>query len=411
MSIGNMGKKKKKSQKNKQSETKPEISIQNDPYWKVSNIYMDPQRLGRYLNKFGRFEDDYPWWTEELLDGTPTFYCVLGIARGATEDEIEESYDIKNRLSSYHDDLIEEAYDTLSDPDLQKEYDELLTVFSHITKCMPPAEKVEMRQNHDACIQLEMKFDRMRDIMDARNGFLDFYLFGMPDLYELIGLTRDSSPDDIIKTCKTGSELFKQVCTILGNPDARSDYDFFVDFNTEYGNRVVQDHLKTRRKKWNQLDDNMFEKMALTVLTDYDAIKKSIDRQSKIINHNQDWERYLPPGEDTFFSILGLDRRLLSGDKKEVEKAIREKYRYLEKTPQVNLAYSMLKNASQRDDYLWLIDNNEMLNTFTKVLFTGDEDDTYSPEIPEMKEGSKGEQSFDQLTFDDILKMMEDEIS
>lgn len=410
MGIGNMGKKKKKTPISKQSETKPEISIQNDPYWKVSSIYMDPQRIGRYINMFGRFEDKYPGWTDELMEGTPTFYCILGVARGATEDELEEAYDKKNRLSTYSDDLIEEAYDTLSDPDLQKEYDELLTVFTHITKCMPPAEKDEMRQNHDACIQLEMKFDRMRDIMDSRNGFLDFHLFGMPDLYELIGLTGDSSPDDIIKTCETGSELFKQVYVILGNPDMRSDYDFFIDFNMEYGNRVVQDHLKTRRKMWDQLDDYVFEKMALSVLTDHGAIKKSIYRRSEIINHNQDWERYLPPGESTFFSILGLDRKLLSGDKKEDEKAIREKYRYLEKTPQVNLAYSMLKNASQRDDYLWLFDNNEMLNTFTKLLFTGDENNIPSPEIQEMKKGSKSEQSFDQLTFEDIFKMIEDEI-
>jgi len=403
MSVGNMGKKKKKTQKSKQSGTKPEISIQYDPYWKVSSIYLDPQRISRYLKKFEQFEDKYPWWTEDLLDGTPTFYCILGIVRGATEDEIKEAYDKKNKLSSYHDDLIEEAYDTLSDPDMQKEYDELLTIFSHVTKCMPPAEKIEMRQNHDARIQFEMKFDRMRDIMDASNGFFDFYLFGIPDLYELIGLTMDSSPDDIKKSCETGSELFKLVYTILGNPDARSDYDFFVDFNTEYGNRVMHDHVKSRREIWNQLDDDVFEKMVLSVLTDHDAIKKSFERRSEIMNRNQDWEHYLPPGEDTFFSILGLDRNLLSGDKKEVEKAVREKYRYLEKTPQVNLAYSMLKNASQRDDYLWLIDNNDMLNTFTKVLFTGDNDDISSPEMPEMKKRSKSEQSFDQLTFDDIL--------
>lgn len=405
-----MGKKKKKKQKRKQSGTKPEISIQHDPYWKVSSIYMDPQRLGRYFNKFGRFEDEYPWWTEELLDGTPTFYCILGVARGATGDELEEAYGKKNRLSHYHDDLIEEAYDTLSDPDLQKEYDELLTTFTHITKCMPPAEKDEIRQIHDACMQAEINFDRMRDIMNAHDGFLDFHIYGMPDLYELIELTRDSSPDDIKETCRTGSELFKQVYTILGDPDVRSDYDFFIDFNRDNGNRVVQDHLKTRRKMWDKLDDDVFEKMALSVLTDHGEIKESIYRQSEIMNHNQDWERYLPPSEDTFFSILGLDRSLLSGDKKEVEKAIREKYRYLEKTPQVNLAYSMLKNASQRDDYLWLIDNNEMLNSFTKLLFTDDEDDAPSPKIQGMKKGSKSKQSFDQLTFDDILKMIEDEI-
>lgn len=402
-----------KIQKSKPGGKKSEISIQYDPYWKVSGVYLDPHRVGRYLRKFEWFEDEYTCWTEELLGGTPTFYCILGVTRGAKEDEIKEAYAKKNQLSNYDDFLIEEAYDTLSDSDMQKKYDELLTVFSHITKCMPPAEKIEMQQNHESCIQIEIKFDRMREIMDHK-CYLDFYLFGMPDLYDLIGFTRDSSPEDIKKACETGSKLFKQVYTILGNPDNRSDYDFCVDFNTEFGNRAMQDYFETRREKWHEFDDDMFEKMALSVLTDHTAIIRSLKRMSDIMNRNQDWKRYLPPSKDTFFSIIGLDRRLLSGDKKEVENAIREKYRYLEKTPQVNLAYSMLKNASQRDDYIWLIDNNEMLNTFKYIFHGDDKNDIHSPEMSGVKEGSKSNQEFDQMTFDDfmedVLKMMEDEI-
>ncbi|MGP8321027.1 MAG: hypothetical protein ACT6FE_01685 [Methanosarcinaceae archaeon] len=408
-----MSKKKKKTQKSNQSGTKPDVSIQYDPYWKISRVYLDPQRVGRYLNKFERFEDEYPCWTEELLDGTPTFYCILGVMRGATEEEIKEAYDKKTHLSNYPEFLIEEAYDTLSDPDMQKEYDELLNVFSNITKCMPPAEKIEMKHNHDHCIELEIKFERMEYIMRTREDFLNFYSFGMPGLYELIGLTGNSSQDELKKTCEKGSELFKQVYAILGDPDKRSDYDFFMDFNTKYGSWTMQSYFKARRERWNKFDDDVIEKMALSFLTDHNAIINSLKRQCDIMNRNQDWERYLPPGEDTFFSILDLDRRLLSGDKKEVEKTIRDKYRYLEKTPQVNLAYSMLKNVSQRDDYIWLIDNNEMLNSFTKIS-SGDKNDIHSPEMPVTKKGSKSKQSFDQMTFndfmEDVLKIMENEI-
>ena len=73
--------------KNKQKEPdKPvleqeKISIQDDPYWRVSSLHLDMQRLGRSLKKFEHFADEFPEWTEALLEGIPTWYCVLGVHR------------------------------------------------------------------------------------------------------------------------------------------------------------------------------------------------------------------------------------------------------------------------------------------------------------------------------------------
>ena len=68
--------------------------------------------------------------------------------------------------------------------------------------------------------------------------------------------------------------------------------------------------------------------------------------------------------------MLGLERDSLSGEKKEVEKTLREKYRYLEKSSKVNLAYSVLKNTSLREDYLWLLENQEMIDVLTDLFST-----------------------------------------
>ena len=86
-----MSKKKNKHLAN-QPATKQEISIQDDPYWRVSPLYMDPHRVGKYIIKFDKLDEEYPEWTEMLLDGFPTFYCILGIMRGASEEEIEKAY-------------------------------------------------------------------------------------------------------------------------------------------------------------------------------------------------------------------------------------------------------------------------------------------------------------------------------
>ena len=47
------------------------------------------------------------------------------------------------------------------------------------------------------------------------------------------------------------------------------------------------------------------------------------DMMFEILCDNKDWIPYLPPNNETFFSILGLDRNLLSGDKRDIETIIR----------------------------------------------------------------------------------------
>src|SRR5659263_253463 len=119
------------SKKNKQKEPdKPvlnqELSIQDDPYWRVSNLHLDMRRLGISMIKFEHFVKRYPEWVDPLLEGIPTWYCVLGVNRGASEEEIEEAYSKKSQFSYFTAFLIEEAYDVLTNKNLQKKYDELL---------------------------------------------------------------------------------------------------------------------------------------------------------------------------------------------------------------------------------------------------------------------------------------------
>ncbi len=367
---------KKKKKKKGQRTTEPivvkrrDVPIEDDPYWNISSEYVDGHRIGKYIAWFERFEELHPEWTYALMDGIPTYYCVLGVEHDASEAEIEAAYNRKKKLSSYPKDVIEEAFNVLSNPRLKREYDKLLVIFENVTKSMTPFEKSELIKEHSAHISTEKEFVRMGKIVDRYRDYILLYTRGMPDLYEIAGLARNATADDIRRKCDGGTELLRRIGRILGDTASREEYDFMLSFNEKYMDKEVVKERNNSKKKWKRMDRCVFEKIVLTALDEPDAIKRYVKRRIEILSNNHDWKQYLPPNNETFLSVLRLDLGSLknSADKREVERVIRESYRRLEKTPQVNLAYSVLKNASLREDYLWLLENHEMLDSLVEVL-------------------------------------------
>ena len=302
------------------------------------------------------------------MDGLPTFYCILGVGRGAPQDQIEQACERKMNFTSYPPEVLIEAFDVLSDPRLQKEYDDLLLTFEQVTRCMPSHEKNELAQKHREYISVEKEYIRMGQILTRYRDYTILYRFGMPDLYEIAGLARDYTPEEMSRTCSSDSELLAKIRTVLNDPASREEYDFMLGFFARHGNKEHLEGRESNRKNWTCLARGVFEKIILTALNEPDTLLNALHRRDEILNNNQDWQHYLPPHKETFLLLLGLDTGSLRMDKAEVEKALRERYRPLEKTPEVNLAYSVLKNKSQREDYLWLLENREMLETLASLL-------------------------------------------
>lgn len=363
-----MSKKKKKQRTTDQQVPEQEPEIQDDPYWKISGMFVDPHRIGRFLQMFEHFEHRHPEWTEALLDGTPTYYCVLGVQKRATKDQVEHAFETKRELSCYPDEVLEEAFEVLSSPRLRKEYDKLIVVFEQITKCMSPMEKIELVKRHRAQIDTEKEYVRMQQILQTYKSYYFFYMKGMPDLYEIMGVAPDVSADDIKAMPDMDPAFHRKVQSILGNQASRGDYDFMLSFTAKYLDKVQIKEREACKQKWEQIDTPMLEDIVLTALSEPDAVAKYMMRRAEILNMNQDWKQYLPPYELTFFSVLGVERDSISDDKKQIERMLREKYRHLEKTTQVNLSYTVLKNTSKRDDYLWLLDNHEMLTAIDDLV-------------------------------------------
>ena len=343
-------------------EATPELPIQDDPYWKVSGIFSDIQRIGRYLERFDRFGDMHPKWADDIMEGFPTYYCVLGVHRGATMDQIVSAHKKSLNPPFYPIPVLHEAFLVLSNPRLQALYDNFLFVFEQYTKCLPPFEKKELIQKHTDAINAAKKFDFFMQVRNKFGDYCSLFVEGMPDLYEYSGLAKDSDIETIKRDCRNDSELQKKIYSILTTPSSRQEYDLLMAFIAENLNPEGVDNRKSKRELWKKFDREMVEKIILLSLTEPDVIDKYFKRFETILNINQDWREYLPPSKESFFSILGLDAGVLHADKKEVEGIIRDKYRQLERTSRVNLAYSVLKNQVLRDDYLWLSENYTLIN-------------------------------------------------
>jgi curved DNA-binding protein CbpA len=405
-----MSKKKTKQKEPDKPVLEQEISIQDDPYWRVSSLHLDMHRLGRSLKQFEHFVDEFPEWAEPLLAGVPTLYFVLGVLRGASEEVIEEAHSKKSQFSYFTAHIIEEAYEVLTDEYLQKKYDELLILFEQYSKCLSASEKKELIETHNDNLKCEKEFMRMSEIQPHYMKFLELQLLGAPGLYEIIGSGKDAPIEDIKRKCETGSELFKKIGSILVDPKKRDDYDFLMYFTGKYGSIGDHEQRNSKIKKWEKIDKKTFEQIILLSL-DIDNTMELQQRMNKIISANQDWIKYLPPNKDTFFSILGFDQSSLTGDKKEIEKLLREKYRPLEKTPVVNLAYSVLKNESQRVDYNLVFDNSPVFDAMKFIASDEGEVEEKSGFSPKTNKGKGNKKkspkkATPQINFEDLEKIL-----
>ena len=363
-----MSKKKKKQKQSDSSTVKQEISILDDPYWKVSSMFVDMHRVGNFISKFERFEVKHPEWVQDLMEGIPTYYCVLGVEKGAAKSQIEQAYEKKLCFSSYDGEVIEEAFDVLRNPGLTRKYNKLLSIFGQITKSMPPHEKNELIKNHADNINTEKEYNRMGSILEKYKWYYVLYMQGMPDLYEVAGIAQDSPEEAFKKYSDSDSGFMQKIFSLLSDKSFREDYNFLIYFTNTHSNPEILEEREIHRRKWEQIDNQFVEKIILNALNEPFGITNIVSQSNEIINNNHDWSQYLPPNEETFLSVLGLERDSLSGEKKEVEKTLREKYRYLEKTAKINLAYSVLKNTSLREDYLWLLENQEMVDTLNDLF-------------------------------------------
>jgi curved DNA-binding protein CbpA len=326
----------------------------DDPYWKVPTRYMDRSRVGAAEKKIEKFEKRYPGCIDDLFEGVPTYYCVLCVSRNDSRIAIEKAYERKKECSTYPDEVLERAYEMLSDEKKRSTYDEILRVFFKLLQAFTAIEKRELIEEHDDWLRMEEKHAAMEYILKNRKVWIGPFLHGLPTFYEVLDVDRAGLKDSEEIECKNknvDNRLAEEICKILNNPQLRFEYDFMLD---ELDSILGEENIEAVRSEMTFGDGK--DAFFLMLLKYHVYLEKYVG----IMRHHQDWEEYMD--EKTFYSVLSIDAGSIPEDKRAAENFIRTAYRDTERTEEVNLAYSVLKNSRLRTDYDWLLKNGEWVS-------------------------------------------------
>lgn len=355
-----MGNKKKPQKPGSPKPTSPPLNPDDDPYWKVSMDNLDPRKGAQYVERFVNYQVRYPQWFEDISTGVPTYYAVLGVLKGFSKETLQSAYERECKLSTYPDDSIEEAYRVLSDLQLRVKYDEFLIRFEHATRYTPVLLIKDLTKAHNEFLKNALIIRKLGEFTQNHHDYMFLIAKGMPSIFEFSGLKHDCSEEEAIKYASSGDELSVLISSIMRDPIKREQFINCNNIIQDSPNEDAKEQIRKLQKRWEEFDQQFVCKVIYMSLTVSEQMMDIFERIGKTLSSNHDWKEYLPPSEKSFFSIFGLDEHICSLPKSEVDSLLRARYRTLERTPEVNLAYTVLKNPTLRDDYIWMLHHYDL---------------------------------------------------
>lgn len=331
-----------------------QLYVCDDPYWEIPSRYMDTSRIGQYLKKLQKFEKSYLVYVDDLYAGLPTCYCMLCVSKNASSAAVEKAYERKKKQSVYPDDVLKRACEVLSSSKKRSDYDEIIYLFNKVMQNYAAKERRELTGEHTTWLEKEKDQAILNYIRENHGVWQQLFFHGAPTFYELLGVDRTKLKLEEEAKCKNkdiDKRLVEEIYKIINDPQLRFEYDFMLDVLDEIFGEEKSEMFKSEKAFWEGRDVTY-----LMTLRHYEHIKK----YEQIINMHNDWEAYIE--DRTFYDVLTIDLSSIPEDKQEVENIIRNAYKDKERTPEVNLAYSVLKNFRLRNDYGWLLKNKKWLD-------------------------------------------------
>lgn len=327
-----------------------------DKRWSISKRYVDPHRSSRLVQRFNQIGENHPLWTEHLASGLPTFYGLLCVSEKSSKEEIQKAYDRKLKYSIHSKEIIEEAFNTLSDQKLKDEYDSVLQLFSRVSQVFNPKEKKDMIQKHDAWLFQEKTQAISIYMTNKHKGWWNIFFRGAPTFYDLLGVKQTASIEQIAPAYegKESSEIIEEAYKVLADDKLKEDYDFMLNFYKDGLEESFLNWISKKRGFWESLEES--EGLMLALLKDTDRIEKA----EEIMDMKSEWKNHLPPNE-TFYGILGMEMDGLPENDEEAEKALMDKFLSLEGSTEVKLAFDTLRDVEMRKKYDWAIKNCDLI--------------------------------------------------
>ena len=358
-----------------------------DRYWPQGNALSKGKPRQAY-QKLRQFERTNKKWVRYHLDqGLPTFFSMLCVEPKVDEERLEDVYGYKRKNSSFPEDVLDEAYRTLKNPKLRTNYLQFLKVFqNYYVDVLDAKYQASLDKDHEILLKIEKNTILHSIILQRHPNWDVLYEIGI----NLLSAGKVKASDDaqkpmILSRKKNGKQssegrIRTLVRQALSDPATLADYRVFVGIipfllPPEESNLLVK--FQGLWKKCN-FSPEEFE----TLLGD-DPVEEMIRKWYSIKRCQSDWARFLPPNSETYYHLLGLPSpltkscgnstsRFVEAGFEESTKIFRdtlfEQFRRAPKTPEINAAYTVLRNPKDKADYDWLLAHNILITRVAALL-------------------------------------------
>lgn len=384
----------------------------NDKYWPKKNRKMQIRELKVYqeLRYFGKSHKD--WLYYHLEYGCPTFFSILGVDLNVNMNRLKEIYQFKCENSYIPVYIIEEAYKTIKNVQLRSKYIRFIKLFRHYYNLLEEEEKTELDDKHSDWLYYEKKKIILSLILERHKNWDLLYVIGI-NLFSITNIKHSYKMKDIFalykKYLKDTSEKSKILAFITKkflNSFVYQEYRTFLSiFPTFFLKKKKNRVAEKLQKHWLIMNFKLTD--FRNILLSEERLMEKIDAHHSILSKNINWIDYLPPNKKTLYQVLDIDIKSFNSNIKIESENINsqfrdllfKKYKCAQKSPEINLAYTILRNPQMRADYDWMLKNNLVL---MKILFLLQIDNLNHKSLNQMIKGKQNIKDF--LIPTDLLR-------
>nr|MDO8116069.1 hypothetical protein [Candidatus Sigynarchaeota archaeon] len=275
---------------------------------------------------------------------------------------------LKCKYSYIPDEILDDALQTLKNPRMRMEYYRFLVIFQEaFVALFSDDDRASMLKDHAEIQSKEKKHMACAVILKHHPNWGELFDIGV----NLLSISRNDVKGANAnarvggksrKGSSKSTDVRSSIGTYLSNQDLLLEYKVFLEYykecflKPEFKDTILSLQDEFVGKRLDAIDQSLFLKQ--------ESINALVEHWHEIFQKNGDWARFLPPNNENFYSILGLDKEKqnrgigTNDDESVFRKMLLDKFKVLPKTIEVNQAYTVLRNPANRDEYNWMLDHH-----------------------------------------------------
>ncbi|OLS13941.1 MAG: hypothetical protein RBG13Loki_2444 [Promethearchaeota archaeon CR_4] len=353
--------------------------VEDTRFWPVDGVFSTGKQMRSY-QKLRQFERSYKYWVRYHLDeGLPTFFSILCSEPNVDEMLLEKVYTFKIKHSSFPKDVLDEAYRTLKNPRLRTRYLQFLKVFQNYYADVPDDKyKAALNKQHNHWQSLEFATILHDSIINRHPNWDALYEMGI-NLQDVGKIKENETASDLssIKTKNYNVQPKEKILHTLtrqsfGDAASLDEYKIFIQVFPRVMNSKELHCIQKHQKLWKKVN---FTPEEFALLLGETPIEEMVKKWYSLTSQQADWASYLPPKKGTLYTLLNipppsLKDTVIGSNKNErpFKDLLFEQYKSAQKTPEINLAYTTLRNPNTKADYDWMLSQHALCTKVAALL-------------------------------------------